>query len=134
MALKRSNRCVYNTPYHVVFPVKYRKALLDKGVTLASTQIAREIEWCYEVGFEKIGYDQDHIHPLAALHTKYSGSQVATTFNSITARLLFQQFSGLKKKLLGDEFWTDGYYRATMRAHGDWHSVRGYIENRGKTI
>ena len=134
MALKRSNHCVYDTHYHIVFPVKYRKALLRNDITLAITQIAKEIEQRYDIEFEKIGYDQDHIHILTSFHSKYSGTQVVTMFKSITAKQLFKQFPEFKKELWGGEFWTDGYYFATVSERGDWNSVRRYVENQGKTM
>lgn len=125
---------MYDTHYHIVFPVKYRKALLDHDITLAITQIAKEIEERYEVEFENLGYDQNHIHILTSFHPKYSGTQVVTMFKSITARLLFRQFPELKKELWGGEFWTDGYYIATVSERGNWDAVRRYVETQGKTM
>ena len=134
MAIKKSNHCAYDTHYHIVFPVKYRKALLDKNITLAITKIAREIEQRYSIEFEKLGYDENHIHILTSFHPKYSGSQIVTMFKSITAKQLFKQFPELKKELWGGEFWSDGYYLATVSERGDWNSVRRYVENQGKAM
>jgi len=54
--------CVYETHYHIVFPVKYRKALLSKAVEAKIKQISKEIEERYEITMEQIGLDLDHIH------------------------------------------------------------------------
>jgi len=38
----------------------------------------------------------------------------------------------VKKQLWGGEFWTDGYYVATVGERGDWKTVEKYIEKQGK--
>ena len=133
MSVTRSNHCVYDTHYHVVFPVKYRKSLLQKPIQEAILEIAGEITERYEVSFEKIGCDGDHIHLLCSFHPKYSGSQVVGMFKSIVARQLFKRFPELRKELWGGEFWSDGYYLATVSERGNWDTVRRYVENQGKT-
>ena len=132
MGITRSNHCVYDTHYHVVFPVKYRKALILQHVRDAILEIAKEIEQRYDIAFENIGTDLDHIHLLCSFHPKYSGSQIVSMFKSITARQLFGRFPELRKDLWGGEFWSDGYYIATVSQRGNWETVKRYVENQGK--
>ena len=133
MSLKRTYHNIYETHYHIVFPVKYRKALLQNDIPLAIAKLAEEIASRYDIEFEKIGYDQDHIHILANFPPKYSGSEVVGMFKSLTARELFKQFPLLKKDLWGGEFWSDGFYFATVSERGDWKAVEKYVANQGKT-
>ena len=133
MSLTRSNHCVYDTHHHVVFPVKYRKALLSASVAVAVVEIAREIEIRYDIVFEEIGTDGDHIHVLCAFHPKYAGSAIVGLFKSITAKELFKRFPELKKELWGGEFWTDGFYFSSVGTRGDWERVKKYVANQGKT-
>ena len=65
MVVKYTHHNAYDTHYHLVFPIKYRKTLLNNEIPLAITKIAEEIALRYDIEFEKIGYDQDHIHILA---------------------------------------------------------------------
>lgn len=134
MTLSRTAHNVYDTHYHIVFPVKYRKALLHDDIPLAITKIAEEIALRYDIVFEKIGCDNDHIHVLASFPPKYSGSMVVRIFKSITARELFRQFPLLKKDLWGGEFWSDGFYLATVSERGNWKTVEQYVANQGKTM
>ena len=134
MAVKKTHHNAYDTHYHIVFPVKYRKALLTNDIPLAIARIAEEIALRYDIEFEKIGCDQDHIHLLASFPPKYSGSDVVRIFKSITARELFTQFPLLKKDLWGGEFWSDGFYLATVSTRGDWNTVERYVANQGKTM
>jgi putative transposase len=129
----KSNHCAYDTHYHIVFPVKYRKALLKDDIPLALVEIAQEIGLRYEIDFENIGCDLDHIHILASFHPKYGGGEVVRKFKSITAKQLFVRFPNLRKELWGGEFWTDGYYLATVGERGNWNVVKQYILNQGKT-
>jgi putative transposase len=133
MVILRTAHNVYDTHYHIVFPVKYRKALLTNDIPLAIAAIAQEIALRYDIEFERIGTDIDHIHILCSFPPKYGGSDVVRIFKSVTARQLFKQFPALKKELWGGEFWSDGFYLATVSERGDWKSVERYVANQGKT-
>ena len=133
MAVLRTNHNAYDAHYHLVFTVKYRKALLTNDIPLAISALAQEITERYDIEFEKIGYDQDHLHILCSFPPKYGGSDVARIFKSITARQLFHQFPALKKNLWGGEFWSDGFYLATVSERGNWKAVEQYVANQGKT-
>ena len=134
MAVVRTHHNAYETHYHIVFPVKYRKTLLTDDTPLAITEIAREIGERYDIEFEKIGTDGNHIHLLVSFPPKYSGSDVVRIFKSITARELFRRFPALKKDLCGGEFWSDGFYMATVSERGNWKVVEQYVEKQGKTM
>ena len=132
MSVVRSNHCVYDNHYHVVFPVKYRKALISENVRQAILEIAEGIQDRYEIAFEKIGSDKDHLHILCSFHPRYAISQVVGTFKSIVAKQLFRQFPKLRQELWGGELWSDGYYVATVSERGNWQEVKNYVERQGK--
>jgi len=125
MGAIHSNHCVYDTHYHIVFPVKYRKALLEPHITGAILDIAKEIETRYELSFEKIGTDGNHIHLRCSFHPKYAGSHIVGMFKSITARELFRRYPELRRELWGGEFWSDGYYFNTISQRGNWKVESG---------
>jgi putative transposase len=118
--------------YHVVFPVKYRRGLLDEGVVEIITQTAMEIQERYDLEFEQIGCHRDHIHLLCSAHPKGAPGQIVLVFKSITARDLFRRKPELTRALWGGEFWTDGHYVATVGERGDWSVVERYVKNQGK--
>ena len=134
MALIHTHHNVYDTHYHIVFPVKYRKALLADEIPLAIVQIAQAIGERYDIEFEKIGCDNDHIHILTSFPPKHGGSDVVRIFKSITARELFRRFPALRKELWGGQFWSDGFYLATVSERGNWKVVERYVANQGKTM
>ena len=133
MTLKREHHCVHESHYHIVFPVKYRKALLREPIVQKIKEIAYEISDRYQVNIEELGCDLNHIHLLCSFHPKYGGGQVVRLFKSITARELFKQFPDLKKELWGGEFWSDGYYLGTIGERGTLKTMEKYIQAQGKT-
>ena len=132
MTLKREYHCVHQSHYHIVFPVKYRKALLSEPIVRAIKEIAVSISERYELDIEELGCDRNHIHLLCSFHPKYAGGQIVRLFKSITSRELFRQFPDLKQELWGGEFWTDGYYLATIGERGTLQVLERYIRNQGQ--
>ena len=49
--------CIWQIHYHLVFPVKYRKALLDKMVTKIIEETAEGIPERYAIEMEALGND-----------------------------------------------------------------------------
>ncbi len=132
MPVTKSNHCVYDTHYHLVFPVKYRKALLSQAVVRSIALILHEIEMRYDLVIEQMGDDKNHIHLLISFHPKYSVTEIVRILKSLTARELFRSLPELKKELWGGEFWTDGYYvRTVVGSGGSWAVVERYVKNQG---
>ena len=131
MNVVKSNHCAYNTHYHLVFPVKYRKSLFSDEVIQHIKEISVEISERYEITFERLGCDQDHIHVLCSFHPKYSIGETVRKYKSLTARELFKRLPRLRKDLWGGEFWSDGYYAATVGEGGSWKVVEEYIRKQG---
>ena len=130
--LKRSSHCVYSTHYHLVFTVKYRKALLRGDIERSLSSISHEFAERYEFEIEKLGADLDHVHLLCSFHPKYSIGQTVNLYKNVTAKQLFLRHPELRKELWGGEFWTDAYYAATVGERGNWKVVEQYIANQGK--
>jgi putative transposase len=124
--------CAYDTHYHIVFPVKYRKALLSDDIAKHIKEISKGLEERYEFEIEQIGCDLDHIHLLMSFHPKYAIGDVVRLFKSIAAKQVFLKFPEVKKNLWGGEFWTDGYYAATVGERGNWKIVEQYVRKQGE--
>jgi putative transposase len=83
MDLKRASHCVYQTHYHIVFPVKYRKSLLRPEIATEIKILAMEIGERYEIEFEQIGCDQNHIHILCSFHPKWPTVKLRPTSRQV---------------------------------------------------
>ena len=132
MVMIKSWHCAYEIHYHIVFPVKYRKAMLRPDIEQELVRIAGEIHDRYEIDFEQMGMDKDHIHLLCSAHPKLSIGKIVRIYKSVTAHELFTKFPDLKKELWGGEFWSDGYYAATVGQRNNWETVYNYVKNQGK--
>ena len=107
--------------------------MLKENVEKIIVEITREIEERYEIEIKKIGMDKNHIHLLCGAHPKISIGKIVQIYKSITAREIFKRAPEIKKDLWGGEFWSDGYYVATVGERGNWEIVEKYIEEQGKT-
>lgn len=130
--VKKASHCAWQIHYHIVFPVKYRKALLQEDVVGIIVEVMHGLEERYDMEFERLGCDRDHIHLLCSAHPKIAPGQIVRVFKSITGRELFRRKPELKKELWGGEFWTDGYYVGTVGERGDWRVVERYVQEQGK--
>jgi len=118
--------------YHYVCPAKYRKVVINPRVEEIIKETCIEISKRYEIEFIEIGTDQDHVHFLIQSVPKNSPTMIIQTVKSITAREVFRQAPEVKEKLWGGEFWSDGYYVATVGQRGSEETIRKYVQNQGK--
>jgi putative transposase len=114
-----------------VFSVKYRKALLDDEVTVIIRETATEIAERFPIEMEAIGTDKNHIHLLCSAHPKMAPGRIVQVFKSITAREIFRRKPTVKRVLWGGEFWTDGYYVATVGERSNWQTVERDVQRQG---
>jgi len=103
-------------------------ALFDNEVIGIIKETALSIQERYEIEIEAMGIDRDHIHLLCGEHPKLSPRQIVRIFKSITAKEIFKRKPSMKKELWCGEFWTDGYYVATVGERADWTTVEKYIQ------
>ena len=133
MVVKKGAHSAYEIHYHFVMPLKYRKALMGREVEEHFVWVCKEIEKRYEIEFEGIGADKDHVHVLCSAAPRYAPSEIAGLIKGITAREIFKRFKELKKELWGGEFWSDGKYIGTVGEGGNKGVIERYIERQGST-
>ena len=117
--------------YHLVCPAKYRKVVFTREVETELRLACFEIEQRYEIKFLEIGADRDHVHFLVQSVPMYSPTQIATMVKSLTARWIFAQIPGLRKRLWGGKLWSSGYFVSTVGAHGSEVVIARYVKHQG---
>jgi putative transposase len=127
--VSRGYHCVWQIHYHIVFPLKYRKSLMDEDVTQIIVETAEAIQERYAIEMEAIGCDKNHVHLLCSAHPKIAPGRIVQIFKSITAREVFRRKPSVRKELWGGEFWADGYYVGTIGEHANWDAVEKYVRN-----
>jgi len=118
--------------YHLVFPVKYRKKIIEDSMSSFIKEICLEIGEKYEIEFIEIGTDEDHVHFLIQSVPSLSVDNIVRIIKSITAKQVFRYFPEIKKELWGGNFWTSGYYANTVGQYGNVDVIRNYVENQGR--
>lgn len=133
--VRKSEHNAYQIYYHFVIPVKYRLSIFnntDREYTLSV--ICKEIEERYSIEFEELGIEQNHVHFLVSVSPKYSPSRIIQIIKSITARKLFKKYPEIKEELWGGEFWTDGFFVATVGEYANKDIIKQYVKNQGRKI
>ena len=118
--------------YHLVCPAKYRRVVFDGQVDAVLREVCLEIAERYEITFLEIGTDRDHVHFLVQSIPSYSPSLIVRRIKSLTAREIFKRCPHVKQKLWGGEFWSDGYFIASVGAHGNEETIGTYVKEQGR--
>jgi putative transposase len=130
--LKRANHCVYKIRYHMVLVLKYRKKLLYGRDRIDHLMLTLEaISERYDIEFDTIGTDGDHMHVFVGGAPRYAPSKIMQIIKSITAREMLKKFDEIKEVLWGGEFWSDGGYIGTVGEGANDEIIRKYIEKQG---
>ena len=118
--------------HHLVLPENYRRVVIDEDVDRVIKETCEGIQERYEIRFLEVGTDKDHVHFLIQSVPTYSPKKIIQIVKSIIAREVFAKCPQVKKKLWGGEFWTDGYYVATVSEHGNEQIISKYVKEQGQ--
>ena len=127
---KRHNKTLLM--YHLVFPVKYRRKVIDGVISEYIKDICLKIGERCEIQFIEIGTDEDHVHFLVQSVPTMTVSNIVRTIKSLTAREVFKNHPEVKRDLWGGNFWTSGFYANTVGMYGNKEVIKKYVENQGK--
>jgi REP element-mobilizing transposase RayT len=117
--------------YHLVCPIKYRRKVLTKEVSLTLKSICLEISNRYEIHFLEIGCDDDHVHFLIQSVPMLSPKKIVNTVKSLTAREIFRLHPEVKRFLWGGKFWTSGYHINTVGQYANEEVIMKYVQGQG---
>lgn len=129
----RLSHNVSNLVYHIVTPTKYRRFALEGEVEGCLKQICEGIEMRWDwIRFLEVGVDGDHVHYLVQSTPDHSPTEIVRTIKSVTAKRIFAEHPEVKKVLWGGQFWSDGYFVASVGKHTSETAVAAYVRNQGK--
>ena len=118
--------------YHIQITIKYRRSVLTPEVQNTILETMKDFKERYALEITTVGFDQNHIHILCRFLPKYSGGQIIRLIKNLTAKHVFKHNPEVKRQLWGGEFWTDGYYIATVSGRGTKTVIENYIKNQGR--
>ena len=117
--------------YHIVCPTKFRRTVISEEIEKSIKQVCMEMQDVYDFKFLEIGCDKDHVHFLVQSVPKLSPSQIARTIKSITAKKVRELHPEVKEEYWKKQFWTEGYFIATVGRDADEKTIANYVRNQG---
>ncbi len=124
----RTNHCIYNINYHIVFCPKFRHKIIKGMVEDIVKQLIQEI--CNNYGYTLIQMESmpDHLHIFLSAPPTAAPAEIVTKLKSITANRIFTVFPNLKKRYFwGSGLWSRGYCIGTA-GNVSAETIRKYIE------
>ncbi|MFH1677691.1 MAG: IS200/IS605 family transposase [Patescibacteria group bacterium] len=118
--------------YHIQLTIKYRKSLFIEKTENIIMETMKGYKERYAIEINHVGFDKNHVHLLLRFLPKFSGGQVIRLIKSISSKVIFREFPKIKEELWGGEFWTDGYYIATVSGRGSKKVIENYIKSQGR--
>ena len=104
--------------------------VFDEAVDEVLRSVCVELADRYELRFVEIGLDKDQVHFLVQSVPSYSPTKIVRTIKCVTAREIFKRVPAVKRQLWGGEFWSDGYYMATVGQHVSEDVIRQYVKSK----
>jgi putative transposase len=128
VTIKRTSHSVYDTSYHLVWCPKYRKDIFKRQeVRERAKQLIEEICEEYKIEVIELEIVEDHVHVMVSFPPSRSIGEVVRIMKSNSARILFREFPGLKKRLWSGEMWEDGYFARTVGDRMTREVIEKYI-------
>lgn len=132
MQYHRHNRRKYLLLFHVIFVVKYRRAILTPEIVTALKRSLESIQVESDFSISEMEVDGDHLHMMIDLSPNFSINQVVRRLKQSTTRALWSEHRSFLKRRFWKEqtFWSDGYFASSI-GNASIDTVRQYIKNQG---
>jgi REP element-mobilizing transposase RayT len=117
--------------HRLAFPAKHRRAVVGTSVDRALREVCLETEARYRLKLPGTGPDGDHAHFLVQSAPAYSVTGLVTVIKSLTAREVFRRCPGVRERLWGGEFRTDGCLASTVGRHGSEKALGASVRRQG---
>lgn len=125
---KRSQTCVYNINYHIVWAVKYRCKVLTPPIADFLKDTLKSIG--EQKGFSLIECEvglEDHVHVFISAPTTLSPSTIVKYMKGISGRKILMQFPEISDKLWRGHLWNNSYFIESIGSTNE-EAIKKYIE------
>jgi putative transposase len=133
MKLDNNNHSVFLLYYHLVLVVKYRRHVIDVGISDRLKAIFEYITPRYNVDLQEWNHDKDHIHILFKAHPNSELSKFINAYKSASSRLVKKEFPQIREKMWKEYFWSRSYCLLTTGG-APIEVIRRYIESQGEKL
>jgi putative transposase len=126
--LDKGNHSIYSLQFHYVACVKYRQKILVGNVADRLKVINLNVAKAFGITINEQETAIDHIHILFSSKPQIQLSKFVNSLKSVSARLLFREFSELKKSLWKGHFWSSSYFLVST-GQVTLEDLKRYVEN-----
>lgn len=123
---------MYCIEYHLVWCVKYRRAVLQDGADESLKTILRDIAKQNKLEVVSLEVMPDHVHILIGATPQQTIPDFVKALKGASARRMFVAHPELKKLLWGGHLWNPSYFVATV-SENTRTQIRQYIEDQHDT-
>jgi putative transposase len=126
--LEHARTCVYNVNYHIIWSVKYRKAVLKGGLDEELKIILNQIAADKDFIIHTMEVMPDQVHIFASSHPKIAPSYIVKMLKGISGRLILMKYPELKQQLWKGNLWNSSFYIETIGSVSE-DAIKKYIEH-----
>ena len=126
--LDKGNHSVYNIQFHYVACTKHGRKVLVEPISARLKIINRDIAGSFGIQIIEQETAGDHIHILFSSRPHTQVSRFVNSLKSVSARLLFRDFPGLKVTLGKGHLWSPSYFLAST-GEVTLEDLKRYVEN-----
>jgi len=123
---KKSNTCVFNVAYHLIWCPKYRRSILVGDVEKRLKQLLKEKAYENNWEIETMEIMPDRVHLFVKANPVASPHWIVQQFKGYTSNILRNEFPHLKSKL--PTLWTRSFYCESV-GHISEDTIKKYIED-----
>ena len=117
--------------YHLILVVKYRRDVIDDGISERLLEIFSRIAPSYNIDVEEWNHDRDHVHVLFRAQPNSELSKFINAYKSASSRLIKKEFPRIREKLWKSCFWSQSFCLLTTGG-APLETIRRYIESQGE--
>jgi len=130
-----SGHGIYYAQYHVCWCTKYRRRILNPGVSGYLRKILPKIVRSMAgVTIEELGIDEkmkDHLHLVLIIPPKFSASDVVARLKSESSSMMRKKFTFLEKVYWKENIvWSPGFFLSTIGVNEKM--IKQYVRWQGK--
>jgi putative transposase len=128
----KSAHTVYYLKYHIVWVCKYRRRILNPGVSeYLRVLLPKLSENIPGVKIETIGFDEDHLQMVIVVPPKFRISDVMGRLKSQSSSEMRKFFKFLQKVYWKENIvWSPGYFVSSVGV--DEATVKNYVKYQGQ--
>lgn len=132
MEYDTNQHSVFLLQYHLIFVVKYRRAVINDKICARLREIFEYIAKSprYALQIIEFNHDKDHLHILFKSQPKSNLVAFINAYKSASSRLIKKEFPSIRQYLWREYFWSRSYFLASTGGV-TLETLKKYVENQG---